>query len=50
MPPFPGNLASPLLPHHFAGMRPTPSLVLLPLERIGLILHLALCALLAEGW
>lgn len=37
MPPSPRSLAAPLPPHHFARMRPTPSL--LPLERIELALH-----------
>lgn len=41
---FPKSLALPLLPHRFARMRPTPSLVLLPLERIGLALHLEVTA------
>lgn len=37
-PPFPGSLASPLLAHPFARMRPTPSLVLLPPKRTELAL------------
>lgn len=39
MPPSPRSLTAPLPPHGFARMRPTASLVLLPLERTGLALH-----------